>query len=239
MSKLKPFPYKARPNAPVGSRYVVVSSNNPKPFRQGAVVVLTTNDKTVCPFFKEYNTETGKVGKDSSCLYWNELAPYEAYQEHGRFKDEPRPFEKEGTKFILSESIHGIPVGTVVTLAENDGTNMPWFTTATSTVRLALSWKRLKPIQKVTPAQQATPKSQPTEPTTPLTAQVGGDHYKKFGDYQPWQVLAKWLSKDELKGFMKGTVISYLAREEDKGGRLDIEKAKHTLELYLELTKEK
>jgi hypothetical protein len=69
-----------------------------------------------------------------------------------------------------------------------------------------------------------------------FTAQKGGDHYKKYGDYQPWQVFEKWLTPEELKGFMKGTVIAYLAREADKGGRLDIEKAKHTLELYLELT---
>lgn len=69
-----------------------------------------------------------------------------------------------------------------------------------------------------------------------LAAQIGGDHYKKLGDYQPWQVLHKWLTPEELKGFMKGTVIAYLAREDDKGGRLDIEKAKHTLEIYLELT---
>ena len=65
--------------------------------------------------------------------------------------------------------------------------------------------------------------------------QKGGDHYKKMGDYQPWQVLAKWMSPVELKGFMKGTVIAYLAREEDKGGDLDIEKAHHTMSLYLEL----
>ena len=68
--------------------------------------------------------------------------------------------------------------------------------------------------------------------------QVGGNHYKKLGKYQPWEVLAKWLTPEELKGFMKGTVIAYLAREADKGGRLDIEKAAHTMQLYLELTKD-
>ena len=69
-----------------------------------------------------------------------------------------------------------------------------------------------------------------------LLCQEGGDHYKKFGAYQPWAVLAKWLSPQELKGFCKGTVIAYLAREEDKGGRLDIKKSLHTLQLYLELS---
>ena len=74
--------------------------------------------------------------------------------------------------------------------------------------------------------------------TSALRDQHGGDHYKKLGDYQPWIVLEKWLTPEELKGFMKGTVITYLAREKDKGGRLDVLKAKHTLELYLEVTKE-
>ena len=74
--------------------------------------------------------------------------------------------------------------------------------------------------------------------TNPLDSQVGGDHYKKLGDYQPWNVLPKWLNKMELKGFMKGTVIAYLAREEDKGGDADIEKAFHTMELYFEAIRE-
>jgi hypothetical protein len=71
---------------------------------------------------------------------------------------------------------------------------------------------------------------------SPLDSQVGGDHYKKYGDYQPWVVCSKWLSKEELKGLMKGTAIIYLAREQDKGGRSDIKKALHTMQLYLALT---
>lgn len=71
-----------------------------------------------------------------------------------------------------------------------------------------------------------------------LKKQMGGNHYKKYGKFQPWEVFSKWLNPNELKGFMKGTVITYLVRENDKGKREDIEKAKHTIELYLELTKE-
>ncbi len=76
-----------------------------------------------------------------------------------------------------------------------------------------------------------------TEDTKPsaFDSQVGGDHYKKFGAYQPWEVLAKWMTAEELKGFMKGTVIAYLAREQDKNGLEDIKKAGHTIQLYLEL----
>jgi uncharacterized protein DUF3310 len=68
-----------------------------------------------------------------------------------------------------------------------------------------------------------------------LNQQIGGDHYKKLGIYQPWEVFAVWLTPEELRGYMKGTVIAYLARE--KGGHEDIEKAKHTMELYLTLAK--
>ena len=75
------------------------------------------------------------------------------------------------------------------------------------------------------------------EPKSALDTQRGGDHYKKLGTYQPWEVLQKWMTPDELRGHMKGTVIGYLSRERDKGGDLDIEKAFHTMEIYLEVAK--
>lgn len=69
-----------------------------------------------------------------------------------------------------------------------------------------------------------------------LDKQVAGDHYKQFGEMQPVKVLQQWLNPDEFKGYVKGQVIAYLAREADKNGRQDIEKAHHWLGLYLELT---
>lgn len=77
---------------------------------------------------------------------------------------------------------------------------------------------------------------QATTEQTPLNSQVGGDHYKKLGPYQPWEVLARWLTPEELRGFAKGTVIAYLARERDKGGDADIAKAQHTLEIWQHLS---
>lgn len=68
-----------------------------------------------------------------------------------------------------------------------------------------------------------------------LDRQVAGDHYSKLGDYQPWEVLQHWLTPEEFRGYMKGTAIAYLARERDKGGDTDIEKALHTLQGLLEL----
>ena len=74
-------------------------------------------------------------------------------------------------------------------------------------------------------------------PATPsvLEVQEGGDHYKKLGAYQPWEVLRAWLTPEEFRGYMKGTAIAYLAREQDKGGMLDIKKATHTLQGLTEL----
>lgn len=68
-----------------------------------------------------------------------------------------------------------------------------------------------------------------------LDVQEGGDHYKKMGAYQPWEVAFAQLTPEEFKGAMKITVMSYLAREADKGGAADIRKAAHTLQIYLEL----
>ena len=70
-------------------------------------------------------------------------------------------------------------------------------------------------------------------------AQVGGDHYKKLGHHQPWEVLATWMTPAELRGYMKGTVIAYLAREQDKGGDTDVAKALHTMQLWQDVRKDK
>ena len=73
------------------------------------------------------------------------------------------------------------------------------------------------------------------EALSALDVQEGGDHYKKLGAYQPWEVLRRWLTPEEFRGYMKGTAIAYLAREQDKGGMLDIRKAGHTLQGLVEL----
>lgn len=68
-----------------------------------------------------------------------------------------------------------------------------------------------------------------------LDTQVDGDHYRKLGAYQPWEVLKRWLTPEEFRGYMKGTAIAYLARERDKGADRDVRKATHTLEALIEL----
>lgn len=65
--------------------------------------------------------------------------------------------------------------------------------------------------------------------------QVGGDHYKKHGQYQPWDVLQAWLTPEEYRGWQKGVAIVYLARERDKGGDQDIMKAGHHIQKLVEV----
>lgn len=65
--------------------------------------------------------------------------------------------------------------------------------------------------------------------------QIGGDHYKSMGDYQPWEVLRHWLTPEEYRGYQKGVVIAYLARERAKGGDQDLQKAAHHLQKLIEV----
>lgn len=65
--------------------------------------------------------------------------------------------------------------------------------------------------------------------------QVGGNHYKTMGEFQPWDVLKHWLTPDEYRGYQKGVAIAYLARERQKGGDQDIAKAAHHLQKLIEV----
>jgi hypothetical protein len=65
--------------------------------------------------------------------------------------------------------------------------------------------------------------------------QVGGMHYVAQ-DVQPWDAMEAWMSPEEFKGFLRGNVIKYVARCNEKGGRQDLEKAAHYLEKLLEVT---
>ena len=64
--------------------------------------------------------------------------------------------------------------------------------------------------------------------------QVGGSHYTDKA-VQPWQAMEAWMTEDQFKGFMLGNVIKYIARFQDKGGKNDLEKAKHYLDKCLQL----
>lgn len=69
-------------------------------------------------------------------------------------------------------------------------------------------------------------------------SQVGGDHYTNM-DIQPWEAMEAWLTPEEYRGYHKGVVISYLARERSKGGDVDIGKATHHMNKLNEFINEK
>ena len=66
-----------------------------------------------------------------------------------------------------------------------------------------------------------------------LDKQVGGSHYKD----QPIQPV-EYIHANEI-GYFEGNVIKYVTRWRSKNGIADLEKAKHYIELLIDLEKEK
>lgn len=67
------------------------------------------------------------------------------------------------------------------------------------------------------------------EAADPLASQIGGGHYKTKAIQPVEYVHANGL------GFIEGSVIKYVTRWRDKGGFSDLEKAKHFIELLIQL----
>lgn len=63
--------------------------------------------------------------------------------------------------------------------------------------------------------------------------QVGGSHYKDKA-VQPWQAMQAWMTHEEFTGFLRGNVIKYVARCNEKGGIEDLKKARHYLDKLIE-----
>ena len=61
--------------------------------------------------------------------------------------------------------------------------------------------------------------------------QVGGNHYKNY-EIQP----VEFIIKNNI-GFVEGNIIKYVLRFKEKGGAVDLEKAKHYIELLIDSTK--
>lgn len=62
-----------------------------------------------------------------------------------------------------------------------------------------------------------------------LLVQEGGDHYKKM-PIQP----VEYIHANHIP-FMEGCIIKYISRWKNKGGIQDLEKAKHFINLLIEL----
>ena len=68
-------------------------------------------------------------------------------------------------------------------------------------------------------------------PSTSVNAiQIGGDHYKRYGDLQPWDAIVAWGC-----GYLDGAAIKYIARYKHKGGTTDLKKAIHYLQKLIEV----
>lgn len=63
--------------------------------------------------------------------------------------------------------------------------------------------------------------------------QVGGSHYASKA-VQPWQAMEAWMTPEQFAGFLRGNVIKYVARCDDKGGVEDLRKARHYLDRLIE-----
>lgn len=68
-----------------------------------------------------------------------------------------------------------------------------------------------------------------TAETSPLDVQVGGGHYKSLA-IQP----VEYIHKNGI-GFCEGSAIKYLTRWRSKGGIEDLKKARHFIDLLIEL----
>ena len=64
--------------------------------------------------------------------------------------------------------------------------------------------------------------------------QVGGTHYNKYKDFQPWDAWRLW----NLNAF-QGAILKYVVRYRDKNGIEDLKKARHYLDKLIECEEEK
>ena len=66
-----------------------------------------------------------------------------------------------------------------------------------------------------------------------LREQIGGDHYSKLA-IQP----VEYINANKLT-YLQGNVIKYVTRYKDKNGVEDLQKAKHYIDLLIELEDKK
>ena len=74
--------------------------------------------------------------------------------------------------------------------------------------------------------------------TTANATQIGGNHYASKA-VQPWDAMQAWMSREEFAGYLRGNVIKYMARCNDKGGIEDVRKARHYIDKLIEVLEQK
>ena len=94
-------------------------------------------------------------------------------------------------------------------------------------LKKALQQKMLKVIPML--ETQTISISSPS-PVSANAVQVGGGHYQGKA-IQPWDYIVS-----NRLGYLEGNVVKYVSRWQEKGGRQDLEKARHYLDKLLEVT---
>lgn len=75
----------------------------------------------------------------------------------------------------------------------------------------------------------STVECKPLAKPNPLADQIGGDHYKSLA-IQP----VAYIHANKIP-FIEGSIIKYVTRWRNKGGLKDLEKAKHFIDLLIQL----
>lgn len=86
--------------------------------------------------------------------------------------------------------------------------------------------EQYEPVYMVTPMEQT---EQVKQVDNALSVQIGGDHYKNF-KIQP----IEFIHANNLD-FLQGSIIKYVSRFRNKNGRTDLEKARHFIDLLIQL----
>jgi hypothetical protein len=73
---------------------------------------------------------------------------------------------------------------------------------------------------------------------SPLSTQIGGNHYKDLA-IQPVEFIyrnkpVEFIYRNKI-GYMEGNIIKYTCRHRSKNGRQDLEKARHYLDMLIEM----
>jgi hypothetical protein len=90
----------------------------------------------------------------------------------------------------------------------------------------ALRSENLKTVEWPFPPGEA---NQQTSKENPLDVQVGGGHYKTL-EIQP----VEYIHANKIP-FIEGNIIKYITRWREKGGKADLQKVKHFVDLLIEL----
>lgn len=90
-------------------------------------------------------------------------------------------------------------------------------------------WDHIGSLGDIVAWRPALPSVDSEKVEIALSTQIGGEHYKKYS-IQP----VEFIIKNKL-GFLEGCVIKRICRYENKNGLEDLKKAKHEIDLLIEL----